>query len=294
MVRGAARPVRAALARIRRRSDGWRGRQTTWRGSVATRRRARAGRGCAIEADGSILPPMATKKTAKAAKRPSAKKKAAPAKKPAAKKPAVKKPAAKAAKKPAAKKAKASHAQRLVDHLRGTGARLSTGALKRADAKVEAALALAAADPVVRALVEVLVDRNSYFALSDVEVTSGSLLRGKREEGWNPGGKIIGPRDLAIAKNGAGDLYVWNADDGSVRFLVHDEGWVTRRRHDSVDEFLEGALWSALENLEPDDLEEMDDQQRADVLLATAIAGVEALNDDAREKLVELGVLSDE
>lgn len=159
---------------------------------------------------------------------------------------------------------------------------------------MKAALELAAADPVVRALVEVLVDRNACFALSDVEVSTGPLLRGKRDEGWNPGGKVIGPRDLALAKNGAGDLYVWNADDGTVRFLVHDEGWGTRRRHGSVDDFLEEALWSALENLEPDDLEEMDEPQRADVLVALAIAGAEALNDDAREKLVELGLLSDE
>jgi hypothetical protein len=182
-----------------------------------------------------------------------------------------------------------SHGQRLKEHLETTAAIIRTTALDRMDAKVAAILKLAMADAVVGALVKVVVERNAYFAVSDVLVTPDTLLRGKKNETWNAGERVIGARDLAIARNGGGDLFVWNADDGTVRFVIHDEGWVERRRHGSLDDFLEQELYSAVESLEADDLEEFDETQRKDIELAIQIAGVHALNDDVRDKLVELG-----
>jgi len=199
----------------------------------------------------------------------------------------------KAAKKRATKPAKAreSHGRRFADHLASIPATMNAAPLDPEDPRVRLLLALAAGDPVVRTLVEALVRGNAYFALFDVETYAGVVLRGKGGEAWNQAHSVIGPRELAIAKNGAGDLYVWNADDGRVRVIVHDAGWTTGHTHQSIDAFLESVLWSALEHVEADELDEADDRLRASIALAVAIAGADALDDEAREKLVELGVL---
>ena len=227
-----------------------------------------------------------------AGKEQGARPKRATVKKVAPKKAAPKKVAPKnAAPKRAAPK-KASHGQRFADFLAVTDAKLPQAPLDPDDPRVRGIFAVALGDAVMSALLSTLVRRNTYFGLLDLETSPGVVLRGKNDEHWNKGGAVVGPRDIAIAKNGAGDLYVWNADDGSVRFLVHDEGWKVGSRHRSIDAFLEAALWRALENVQADDLEEADERVRASVRLAGQIAGSDALDDDAREKAVELGILA--
>jgi hypothetical protein len=213
--------------------------------------------------------------------------------KPAGSKPVTKpKKASKTASKKSSKKAasrKTSHAALLVAHLESGAPKLPRAALRKGEPKVPPILEIAAADPAVEALVETLVRRGTYFAIFDIEISAGSLLRGR--ESRNAGKQIVGERDVPIAKNGAGDLFVWNADDGSVRFVVHDEDWAEKRKYRSVESFLEEEMYRALENVQPDDLEDLDDAYRANLALAIRIAGEDALDDEAREKLEELGVI---
>jgi hypothetical protein len=212
---------------------------------------------------------------------------------------AAKKPRKSARPKRATKAKKASkrapsparHAARLVAHLERTAPKLPRAALRKGEPKVRALLEIAAADPAVKALVEALVGRGTYFAVFDIEISAWPLLRGRQREPWNSGERVIGARDVPIAKNGAGDLYVWNADDGSVRFVVHDEDWGVRRKYKSVESFLEEEMYGALENVQLDDLEDPDDAYRANLRVAIAIAGEDALDDEVRERLEELGVI---
>jgi hypothetical protein len=103
---------------------------------------------------------------------------------------------------------------------------------------------------------------------------------------------VMTERDLCVGKNGGGDLYLWNIDDGGVRLVVHDEGWEVRRRDRSFDDWLVDRLWSGLENVEPDDLEDMDDVLRERVSLALALAGTRGLRAETKDKLIELGLLT--
>ena len=67
--------------------------------------------------------------------------------------------------------------------------------------------------------------------------------------------------------------------------------WGEASRSASFDAFLESALWSCLELIEADELDAADAPYLARVKLAVSIAGVDALEDDVRDKLVELGVI---
>ena len=152
-------------------------------------------------------------------------------------------------------------------------------------AAIAARLALAAARPAVHALLTTLHERDTSFALFDLELYPSLLAR----EPWKPG--VMGPREMCVAKNGAGDLYLWNVDDDSVRFVIHDEGWEVRRKSASFDAFLQRALWACLELVQEDELEEHDDAYRARIRFAVELAGRDALDEDVAARLVELGVL---
>lgn len=151
---------------------------------------------------------------------------------------------------------------------------------------IEAALALAQARPVVHALLTTLVERDTQFALFDLEIYPAVLARTPWREG------VMTPRELCVAKNGAGDLYLWNVDDDSVRFVIHDEDWSVRSRSRSFDVFLEGAMWTCLELLQVEDLDEMDEAYRARIRFAAELVGQDPIDEEVRARLVELGVLA--
>src|SRR4051794_27570446 len=94
-------------------------------------------------------------------------------------------------------------------------------------------------DAQVHALMDVIVRKNTSFCVFDVELFPENFLRGKKGEAWNASKEVLGDADVALAKNGAGDLYVWNAERGDVRFVLHDEGWKARRTYPSPDAFFE-------------------------------------------------------
>ena len=162
------------------------------------------------------------------------------------------------------------------------------------DEKLAPLLALAESqDPRVYGFMETLARRTQSFCLFDVEAYPEQLLRGKRGEPWNEGEKVVGPREICLARNGAGDIYVWNADTGAVRFLLHDEGWKKRSQFANVDDFVEETLGACIEMLEVEQLDDADEGYMARVRFALDIAGDDGLDDDAREKLVELGLVKD-
>src|SRR6185369_8430830 len=87
-------------------------------------------------------------------------------------------------------------------------------------AEAKAVLALAQKnDARVHELMTILVNKPASFCVFDVEMYGEYLLRGARGEL----AKVLGKDDVCIARNGAGDPYVWNAASGEVRMLVHDE-----------------------------------------------------------------------
>lgn len=186
------------------------------------------------------------------------------------------------------------HTPKLVAYLRGTALTVGDPRAAQADPRAAAVRSLADADPAVRALVDALLERGGCFALGELEISLGPLFRGRGGEPWNGAGAVIGARELPLAKSGAGDLYVWNADDCTVCLRRHDQGWQERGRWRSVDAFLDAAMWSALESVEADDLNTTDAARWARISLAVAIAGAEALDDEARMRLIELGVIADE
>ncbi len=162
------------------------------------------------------------------------------------------------------------------------------------DPRLAPLLALAReADPRVFAFMDCLARRRQSFCLFDVEAYPEQLLRGKRGEPWNAGGAVVGPREVCLARNGGGDIYVWSADTGAVRFLLHDEGWKKRAQYASVDSFVEGVLSQCLELLEIERLDDADDAYLARVRVALEIGDADSLDEEARERLVELGLLED-
>jgi hypothetical protein len=124
-----------------------------------------------------------------------------------------------------------------------------------------------------------------------VEAYPEQLLRGRQGEAWNAGGEVVGGDDVCLARNGAGDIYLWNAESGQVRFLVHDEGWRRRRLFDDVDDSAEGVLEQVVEGIDVDQLEDADEAYLARLRLAIDVVGDDALDDEVRDKLSELDVL---
>lgn len=150
---------------------------------------------------------------------------------------------------------------------------------------------IAAEDPEVAAFVAALLDGNTSFGVFDLEMNPAMLRRGKAGEKWNEGGAVIGADELCLARNGAGDLHVWNATTGEVRFVVHDEGFRVSRRHANLDDFVEHAMDQVIEMCDTDTLEDAEPHYLACLGLALRIGDADALDDEAREKLVELDVL---
>lgn len=153
------------------------------------------------------------------------------------------------------------------------------------DAKIRARLALLAVQPAAHALFELMLEKQTSFCFFDLETYPSVLLRAP----WKDG--VATERELCVAKNGGGDLFLFDVDTGRVRLVVHDEGWVSKARGSSFDAFLRQLLWECLERIEPEDIEELDDASRARIRFATEVVGADALNDDAREQLVALGVV---
>lgn len=192
-----------------------------------------------------------------------------------------------------AKKKRLSALERLVRFLEAEESPVAVGKpLALDDERLAPLLEIAKSkDPRVHAFLETLVRREQSFCLADFEAYPDQLLRGKRGEPWNADAKIVGPRDICLARNGAGDIYVWNGDTGAVRFLIHDEGWKKRAQHANVDDFLEEALGGCVESLDVDQLDESDEAYLARLRVALEIGGEDGLDEDARERLVELRLL---
>lgn len=152
---------------------------------------------------------------------------------------------------------------------------------------IAAKLALAATRPAVHALLTTLVERDTSFALFDLEIYPAVLVR----EPWDAG--VMSAREICVAKNGGGDLYLWNVDDDAVRFVVHDEGWASRGAGASFEAFLATALATCLELLLADELDELDDEARTRVRFAVDAVGHDALDDEVRAALVAMGVIAE-
>lgn len=153
-------------------------------------------------------------------------------------------------------------------------------------------LALAeAGDARLHKLMTTMIERKTSFWIFDVELYPEMFLRGRKGEKWNADGAVIGERDIPIAKNGAGDVYVWNAERGDVRLLDHERSFETRDEHASLDDFVEAVMESAVESAAVDQLEANDDAYAARLRFAIDVAGDESLDDEVRAALIERGLL---
>lgn len=179
-----------------------------------------------------------------------------------------------------------SHTDRLLEHLISHPA-VPVPRGDVTDAAIRVALDRLRPAPKVFALFEALVQKDTSFALFDFETYPSVLVRKPWKEG------VMGDHEVCVGKNGAGDLYLFDVQSGHVRFLVHDEDWQMGSKSASFDAFLEDTFWSCLESLEADDLDDASEEQMARIRCALAIGSVEALNDDVKEKLVELGVIAE-
>jgi hypothetical protein len=157
---------------------------------------------------------------------------------------------------------------------------------KLTPAEAKPVLALAKKhDGRVHELMTLLVTKPASFCVFDVEMYGEYLLRGKTGEPWNEAEKIVGADDVCIARNGAGDPYVWNAESGEVRFLVHDEGWAASSRYDDVDTFVEEVMLQVVEAAYADQIDEASKAYLACLRFAIEIAGDATLDDEVRDKL---------
>jgi hypothetical protein len=151
---------------------------------------------------------------------------------------------------------------------------------------VKAVLALAKKhDARVHELMTLLITKPASFCVFDVEMYGEYLLRGKKDEEWNAGEKVVGPADVCIARNGGGDPYVWNGESGEVRMLVHDERWRERDRWDDVDAFVEAMMEKIAASADGDQVAEATKAYLACLRFAIDVAGEASLDDDVKEKL---------
>jgi len=133
----------------------------------------------------------------------------------------------------------------------------------------------------VHDMMTLLVTKPAAFCVFDVEMYAEYLLRGR-------GGSLaehLAADDVCIARNGAGDPYVWNAPTGEVRFLDHEKSWSERRRYDDVDTFIEEVMLQVVESAYADQLEGASKNYVACLRFAIEIAGDGGLDDEVREKL---------
>ena len=140
-------------------------------------------------------------------------------------------------------------------------------------------------DPQLRELMDLLIERHTSFSIFDYELYPQMFLRGKKGERWNESGAVVGDDDVCIGRNGGGDIYVWSAATGKVRFHIHDEDWVERAEYDDVDDFITELMQEVVEAADVDQIAEADDAYLARFRFALHIAGDEDLDDDVREAL---------
>jgi hypothetical protein len=153
-------------------------------------------------------------------------------------------------------------------------------------AESKAVLALAQKhDGRVHELMTLLVNKPAAFCVFDVEMYGEYLLRGKKHEPWNEGEKVVGADDVCIARNGAGDPYVWNASSGEIRFLTHDDDWAESSRYDDIDTFVEELMLQVVEAAYADQIDGASKSYLACLRFAIEIAGDGTLDDEVRDKL---------
>jgi hypothetical protein len=134
----------------------------------------------------------------------------------------------------------------------------------------------------VHELMTQLVTKPAAFGVFDIEMYAEYLLRGKRGDVVE---NVIGASDVCIARNGAGDPYVWNAQSGEIRMLVHDENWAKRGRWDDVDAWVEAMMEQIVGLASGDQLDKAPKSYLACLRFAIEMAGEGALDDEVREKL---------
>ncbi len=177
-----------------------------------------------------------------------------------------------------------SHTKRLLKHLLEQ-APVSGPRKDVTDSALAEALARLRPAAEIHELFATMLERDTSFAMFDIEMYPTILLRTP----WKAG--VLGENEVCVGKNGGGDLWLFDVVSGKVRFVVHDEDWAMRSRCASFDAFLEEVFWQCLEHLDADELDDASPEEMARIRCALDIGGVDALNDDVREKLVELAVL---
>ena len=149
-------------------------------------------------------------------------------------------------------------------------------------AEAKAVLALAKKnDGRVHELMTILVTKPAAFCVYDIEMYAEYLLRGR-------GGalaSVLQPDDLCIARNGAGDPYVWNATTGKIRFLDHEKSWSEGAHYDDIDTFVEEVMLQVVESAYADQLEGASKHYLACLRFAVEMAGEDGLDDEVRDKL---------
>ncbi|MFO0709006.1 MAG: hypothetical protein U0353_04165 [Sandaracinus sp.] len=154
-------------------------------------------------------------------------------------------------------------------------------------AELDAVRALAARSPSVTRLLSLVIDERRKFAFGVLEIYPSVFTRLARHPG------VLGPTELVVGNDGGGDLYLADVASGGVRRVIHDEGWVSRGQHASLDAWIERAMWVSLESIEADEVDELA-ERGADFLRTLRWAHAqqpEALQDETREALEAAGLI---
>jgi len=136
------------------------------------------------------------------------------------------------------------------------------------------------------ALFETMIARDTSFGFGQLWMYPAVLARVP----WDDG--VLGDDEVCVGKNAAGDLYLLDVATGLVRLVIHDEGWESRYGGVTFDDLVYDRMWSELENLEIDDVDDTDATYRARLAFAIEVAGRDALSAELRDHLVGLGVIA--
>ena len=140
----------------------------------------------------------------------------------------------------------------------------------------------------VTRLIDLVARDKRCFAFGLLEIHPRVFTRLARHPG------VLAPSELVIGHDGGGDLYLFDAITGRARRVVHDEGWVTRGEHASLDALMERIAWVSLESIEPDEVEELLARPGARRALDWALGiASDALHDETRDALREAGVIEE-
>jgi hypothetical protein len=137
----------------------------------------------------------------------------------------------------------------------------------------------------VQALIDTVVRNHTSFHLFDFILYPQQFLRGRGGEAWNANGRVVTARDICLARNGGGDIYVWNADTGGVRLLGHDSRWEPTSEFKNLDLFVEQAMLMEVERADASHFDDGDAAYVERFRLALEIADDDMLDDEVREKL---------